>query len=72
ADLDDVFIVRDGKELEVDVQSIMVEGGSLRDIGIKSGDQIYVPRSFWADPARFTWIISAIAVIITAVALFVR
>jgi polysaccharide export outer membrane protein len=71
ADLDNVYIVRDEQEVQLDVETIMQEGDSAIDFGLQSGDQIYVPRSFWADPGRFTWIFTAIATVVTVVAIFV-
>jgi polysaccharide export outer membrane protein len=71
ADLDNVYIIRDDKEIELDVETIMQEGDSAINFGLQSGDQIYVPRSFWADPGRFTWIFTAIATVVTVVAIFI-
>jgi polysaccharide export outer membrane protein len=71
ADLDNVYIVRDEQEVLLDVETIMQEGDSAIDFGLQSGDQIYVPRSFWADPGRFTWVFTAIATVVTVVAIFI-
>ena len=72
ANLDNVYIIRDNREIELDMATIIEEENTVADFGLKSGDQIFVPRSFWADPARFTWIFSLVAVVITAIALLVR
>ena len=72
ADLDNMFILRNDREIELDVTSIIERGNTAADIGLQSGDQIVIPRSFWADPGRFTWIISLIAVVLTGVALAIR
>jgi len=72
ASLDDMFILRDNREIELDVESIIEEGNTAADIGLQTGDQIVIPRSFWADPGRFTWIFSLIAVTVTAIALFIK
>lgn len=72
ADLDGMFVLREDEEIELDIESITTEGNTAADIGLKSGDQIVIPRSFWADPARFTWMISLLAVILTAAALIVN
>jgi polysaccharide export outer membrane protein len=71
ADLDGVYIIRENKEIELDVETIMQEGDTAGSFGLQSGDQIFVPRSFWADPARFTWIFSAIAAIVAVIAIFI-
>ena len=72
ANLDNIYVVRGDREIELDMEAIFEEGNTVSDIGLKSGDQIFVPRSFWADPARFTWIFSVVALIITSIALFVK
>ena len=72
ANLDNLYILRNEKEIELDIESIIQEGNTALDIGLQSGDQIVVPRSFWADPARLSLVVSVIAAVITAVALFVR
>jgi polysaccharide biosynthesis/export protein len=70
ADIDNVYIIRNDQEISLDVEAIMHEGDTAVDFGLQSGDQIYIPRSFWADPARFTWIFTAIATVVTVVAIF--
>ena len=72
ADLGGVYIIRDSKEMDIDVEDIIEQGGSAADFGLKSGDQIYVPRTWWADARGFTIIISAAALIVTIVALVIR
>ncbi len=72
ANLDNLFILRNDKEIELDIESIIEEGNTASDIGLQSGDQIVVPRSFWADPGRLSLVVSIIAALVTAVALFVR
>lgn len=71
ANLDNVYIVRGDREIELDMQAIIKDGNTAANFGLMSGDQIYIPRSFWADPARFTWIFSLVALVITVIALFV-
>ena len=72
ANLDGLFIYRGAEEIELDVATMIAGGETVSAIGLQSGDQIVVPRSFWADPARFTWAFSLIALLLTAVALFVN
>jgi len=71
ANLDNVYIIRGDREIELDMQAIIEDGNTAANFGLMSGDQIYIPRSFWADPARFTWIFSLVALVITVIALFV-
>jgi polysaccharide biosynthesis/export protein len=70
ADLGEIFIIRNEEEISLDVETIMQEGDTAIDFGLQSNDQIYIPRSFWADPGRFTWIFTAIATVVTVIAIF--
>ncbi|MEJ2195527.1 MAG: polysaccharide biosynthesis/export family protein [Ignavibacteriaceae bacterium] len=71
ADLDAISIIRNNKELEVDVKTIIREDNSVNEFGLRSGDQIYIPRTWWADRG-ITILISGIALIVTIVALLIK
>ena len=51
---------------------VIVVSGSASDLGLQSGDQIYVPRTWWADARGYTVIISAAALVVTVLALVLR
>ncbi len=72
ADLSDIYLIRDNERIELDGEEIIQEGNRLIDTGLKSGDQIYVTRSWWVDARNTTFIFSGIAVIITIVSLLVK
>lgn len=72
ANLDNVYIIRNEIEVELDVETIMREGDTASDFGLQSGDQIYVPRSFWSDTSRFTWIFSAITAVVAVAVIFLN
>jgi len=72
ANLDNVYIIRNDREVELDVETIMREGDTASDFGLQSGDQIYVPRSFWSDTGRFTWIFSAITAVVAVAVIFLN
>jgi protein involved in polysaccharide export with SLBB domain len=72
ADLEAISIIRDNKELELNVDTIIREGDSVTDFGLRSGDQIFIPRTWWADARGVTILISAIALVATIIALFVK
>jgi polysaccharide biosynthesis/export protein len=69
ADLDGIYILQGQNKIELDVETIMEEENTAIDFGLQSGDQIYVPRSFWADPERWTWIFTAILAVVSVVVL---
>ncbi len=71
-DIESVYIIRDNKEYELNMGNVEDVGKRAIDFGLKSGDQIYVPRTWWADARGVTIIISAAALIVTVLALFLR
>jgi protein involved in polysaccharide export with SLBB domain len=71
ADLEAISIIRDNKELKLDVDTIIKEGDSATDFGLRSGDQIFIPRTWWSDRG-ITILISGIALIVTIVALIIK
>ena len=72
ADLESIYLIRNNKEINLDVSTIIAEGSSATDFGLQSGDQIYVPRTWWADAKGITIILSAAALVVTIVAIFLR
>ena len=72
ADLESIYLIRNNQEINLDVKTIIQEGSSATDFGLQSGDQIYVPRTWWADAGGLTIILSAAAIIVTLIAIIVR
>jgi len=72
ADLESIYLIRNNQEINLDVRTIIQEGSSATDFGLQSGDQIYVPRTWWADAGGLTIILSALAIIVTLIAIIVR
>jgi len=57
--------------LELDVETIVQKGSTVLDLGLQSGDQIYVPRRWWSDHSGVvTAIISIVALALTTYAVF--
>jgi len=48
ANVGNITITRNGKELDVDGEKIIENGNKLDDIGLQSGDQIYVSRKWFS------------------------
>ena len=69
ADLENIKLIRNFEEIHLDVETIIQEGSSATDFGLQSGDQIFVPRTWWADARGFTIILSALALIVTIIAI---
>ena len=69
ADLESIYLVRNNKRINLDIGTIIAEGSTATDFGLQSNDQIYVPRTWWADARGFTIILSALALIVTVIAI---
>ena len=61
----EINIIRDDKEIQLDSEEIIAKGNTAADIGLQSGDRIYIPRSFWADAGQYGIILSGLAVLTT-------
>lgn len=71
ADLSNILLIRDFESIEIDVEEIIQKGRNASDFGLQSGDQIYIPRRWWADNSGVvTTIISIVALAITSYAVF--
>jgi len=69
ADLENIKLIRNFEEIYLDVETIIQEGSSATDFGLQSGDQVFVPRNLVADARGFTIILSALALIVTIIAI---
>ncbi len=67
ADVDDIFITRNNKKIEIDGQKIINSGSKINDIGLQSGDGIYISRR-WFSGNTPTIVISSIAAVTTIIA----
>ena len=73
ANLSDIKLIRNFKQIDIDLETIIQEGSTGSDIILQSGDQVFVPRNWWADNAVWvTVIISAAALIATTYAIFFK
>jgi polysaccharide export outer membrane protein len=68
----EVIIIRDEKEIELDMSELIEKGNTVSDIGLKSGDRLFIPRSFWADAGQYGLILSGLAVLATLLSLVLR
>ncbi|MFN3693576.1 MAG: polysaccharide biosynthesis/export family protein [Ignavibacterium sp.] len=68
----EIYILRGDDEIELNVSELTAKGNTAADFGLRSGDRIFVPRSFWADASQYAIIFSGIAVLSTVIALLIR
>lgn len=61
----DIYIIRGNEEILLDAYKLMEANKTADEIGLRSGDRIFVPRSFWADAGQYGIILSGLAVLTT-------
>ncbi len=69
---DNIYIIRDNEEIELKKSEIVEKGNTAADLGLQSGDRIFIPRSFWADAGQYGLILSGLAVLVTLVSILLR
>lgn len=72
ADLSDLRIIRGEQEIEVKGDELLKNGSTVGDMGLESGDRIYVPREWWVSARNTAIIVSGLAVIVTLIGIFVK
>ncbi|MCH9028293.1 MAG: SLBB domain-containing protein [Bacteroidetes bacterium] len=72
ADLESIKLLRNFEEIQLDVETIIKERSSASDFGLQSGDQIFVPRTWWADAKGLTILISAASLVVVIIALIAK
>ncbi len=69
---DDIYIIRNDQEIQLKKSEVIEKGNTVADLGLQSGDRIFIPRSFWADAGQYGLILSGLAVLVTLVSILLR
>jgi len=73
ADLENIKLIRNYKSIDIDIEDIIREGSTATDLGLQSGDQVFVPRNWWVDNAALISIFFSVsALALTVFAVFFR
>lgn len=70
--IESIFIMRNDTQLEIDLEEFLYGKSELHDIGIESGDKIYVPRTWWVGARDASVIVSGLAVLVTIAGLLAK
>lgn len=71
ADLDKIFLIRNGEQIDINAKKILKQGQILQDFGLESGDQIYVSRVGLVSFRNASLLISGLGVAATIAAIFI-
>jgi protein involved in polysaccharide export with SLBB domain len=73
ADLDNIILIRNYQEIQIDIEDIIQEGSTASEFGLQSGDQVFVPRDWWAaNSVLLSFVVTTIALAITIYSVFIR
>ncbi len=72
ADLESIKLIRNFEAIEINVEDVIREGSTATEFGLQSGDQVFVPRNWWADNSVWVSIaLTATALLLTVYAIFI-
>ncbi|MEZ4703103.1 MAG: SLBB domain-containing protein [Rhodothermales bacterium] len=71
ADLDQLYLLREGDKININAKEILKRGDTLSDFGLMSGDQLYVSRVGLVSYRNASLLISGVGVIATVAAIFI-
>lgn len=69
SNIDNVIIVRNDSQLDVDLDAFLGGENNLNDIGLESGDKVYLPRSWWVRAGDVSAIVSGVAAVVAIASL---
>ena len=70
SNIENVMILRNGSQLDIDLDSFLSGDNNLTDIGIESGDKVYLPRTWWVRARDISVVATGIAAIVAIAGLF--
>jgi len=70
SNIDELKLIRNNTQLEIDMEAFINGDNNLADIGIESGDKVYVPRKWLVGIRDASVIVSGVAVLVAIASLF--
>jgi protein involved in polysaccharide export with SLBB domain len=64
ANINKIILVRNDNILDLDLSSFLYGGNNLNDIGITSGDKIYIPKNWWVEVRDASILVSGVTVLV--------
>ncbi|MBK7107160.1 MAG: polysaccharide biosynthesis/export family protein [Ignavibacteriae bacterium] len=72
SNIDELSIIRNDSQMEIDIEKFLEGENNLADIGLESGDKVYVPRKWLVGVRDASVIVSGVAVLAAIASLFTR
>ena len=67
SNLNNIALIRGDQKIKIRAKEILTEGKLLNDLGLQSGDKVYVPKKKLSSFRNASVVISAMALIVTAI-----
>lgn len=71
SNLNKIYFIQNDRKININAKEMFEKGRKIGDIGLKSGDQVYVPRK-WLSLRKASVILTAVAVSATIISLVLR
>lgn len=72
SNIEDIVLLRNDSKIDIDLQSFLKGKSNIGDIGIESGDKVYVPRTWWVGARDASIMVSGVAVLVAIAGLFTK
>lgn len=72
SNLDKIYFIRENRKININAKEMLETGKRVGDVGLQSGDQIYVPRKWWVGVRNASVIVSGVAVLVAIVGIIRR
>lgn len=70
SNIEDIVLLRNDSKIDIDLQSFLKGRSNIGDVGIESGDKVYVPRTWWVGARDASIMVSGVAVLVAIAGLF--
>jgi len=72
SDIENIIVIRNDSQVKIDLESFLEGDNNINDIGLESGDKIFVPRTWWVGARDASILVSSVAVVVALAGLFTK
>jgi polysaccharide export outer membrane protein len=72
SNIEDIVLLRNDSKLDIDLKAFITGRSNIGNVGIESGDKVYVPRTWWVGARDASILVSGVAVLVAIAGLFTK
>lgn len=72
SNIEDIVLLRNESKLDIDLKAFITGRSNIGNVGIESGDKVYVPRTWWVGARDASILVSGVAVLVAVAGLFTK